>query len=175
MSFATKLVQLDTWLQQQRPAIAAVLNPPAPESEIASIEETMDHRLPQKLRQLYLWHNGESPEQKNHLFTSASWPESQEYGPSEWAKNARWLPITEAWRERNSVMDAVNIGEDPMTSNWQPSCLPIARTNGAVVGVELRNGEVFLYEFQQFYTDPWGQHLASGCEAWLAPLLSKLG
>lgn len=171
MSFPDRLARLDDWLQQRQPATAAALNPPASETEISSIEEKLEMELPEKLRQLYLWHDGEASDTPENLFSAARWPESPEYGPSDWAGSARWLPIDEAWRERNSVMDAVNVGDIPMEWNWLPSCLPIGETDGAVVGVELRNGAVFLYDFKQHYTDPWGQPLAANCQVWLEPLL----
>lgn len=55
------LAQLDTQLQEKRPDFYAQLQPPLTNKEIEILEEKYNVQLPEAIQQLYLWKNGQQP------------------------------------------------------------------------------------------------------------------
>src|SRR5262249_4073735 len=55
------LGRLQTWLATYRPRFAAALNPGATPTQLGALEAAIGMKLPQPLRELLAWHNGQRP------------------------------------------------------------------------------------------------------------------
>jgi cell wall assembly regulator SMI1 len=55
------LRRLQTWLAKHRPRFAAALNPGATATQLGALEAALNIKLPQALRDLLAWHNGQRP------------------------------------------------------------------------------------------------------------------
>jgi len=55
------LRRLQTWLAKHRPRLAAALNPGATPTQLGAFEAAIRIKLPQPLRELLAWHNGQRP------------------------------------------------------------------------------------------------------------------
>jgi cell wall assembly regulator SMI1 len=60
-SLTDLLRRLQTWLTKHRPRFAAALNPGATPTQLGALEAALGMKLPQPLRDLLAWHNGQRP------------------------------------------------------------------------------------------------------------------
>jgi len=68
--------RLDKWLAENRPGYYRELEPGASEEQVVAIEGSLGVRLPDELRELLKWRNGQGPRNfdsiyYNYLFMSA--------------------------------------------------------------------------------------------------------
>jgi cell wall assembly regulator SMI1 len=54
------LARLEAWFKSHRPRYAAALNPPATEADLEALRGSLNAEVPDELRQLLAWHNGQS-------------------------------------------------------------------------------------------------------------------
>jgi cell wall assembly regulator SMI1 len=132
----TILSRLEKALLEQFPDILATLNLPATEDQIRSFEAAVNQKLPQDIKDSYLWHNGcrcdpedaTSPAQNKAYFL---------------INKGRWLSLDEVldqWRFQNELAEGEDYSfteiEDP--KSWEqsvirpwswapPTWLPISR------------------------------------------------
>lgn len=102
----TALSQLDNHLREKRPEYYAALQPPLTGEEIAALEKKYDITLPEDVKQLYKWKNGQGDSYEAFVNNSMFVPLEQALAAREeltamigydfeienwW--NAHWLPI----------------------------------------------------------------------------------
>jgi cell wall assembly regulator SMI1 len=132
---AGPLAELDRWLAQHLPAVAASLNPGATDAQLDHLASVIGVPLPEDYRALYKWHNGQKDVDK--LFTGP-W-----YGlgfPSlDQVEQilAFWMPYADdQWSELNELV--VSVEPDvvkPLYANrrW----VPFAQAGNNYLGIDL--------------------------------------
>ena len=106
--------RLDTWMKSNRKKFYANLKPGAPPEKIDAFEKELGHTLPETLRALLLWRNGE-----------------RDGGPSErFIDNYSLMSIEEiasAWRTTKKLKDA---GEFDDEHAWHNEWVPFVANGG---------------------------------------------
>ena len=106
------LTKLESELKEKRPEVLASLRPPLTASHIAALEEEYRFVLPDAVKALYMWHDGQDP---NGFVT--------------FVNNMQFLPLADALATK-AELDGM-IGYDFELENWwHPAWLPIFHNGG---------------------------------------------
>lgn len=109
--------RVEAWLAAHAPAVAAGLNPPASEDELAETERQLGVRLPESVRAAYLRHDGQSADAPG-LFDGWEWL-SLESVRHEWKIWKRLLDGGD-FKGMRSDGDGAVVRDDWWNAAWVP-------------------------------------------------------
>lgn len=140
---------LDKLISDKRPELAEALLPGISHESL----DLLDICLPDTLRALWSWHNGQSP---NY------------YGDFHSSSNEMLMSVENAIEVKLELNELSESG-DISSENWDESWLPFTENGGGnYMCISLLNGEVFYYDKHLVST---GKRFSSFQE-WLANLIS---
>lgn len=150
-SFTDLLMEID---RQAPAAVAATFRPPADDAAIARIEQRLGHPMPQNLRQLLQWHDGQA---WNSLLRESD--------------NRRLLSVDEILETLSFFLD----GKEDFMGPWEPHWTPVL-TNDAgdyVVIDTPPTGDGALLAY--WHDDENGGPEYPSLDAWAVGLVDELG
>lgn len=144
-------IRLDNLLLREAPSIAKVLRPPASSAELDAAERELGARLPDDVREAYLWHNGQETHYQVHEGQDTQWKRHPDF-----FAGFAWNSLEEVlrcWRLNNDCLDDLLNGYGPQQDRlvsadqrvrsdwWNPAYIPIARSNsGDCLCIDLEPG-----------------------------------
>jgi cell wall assembly regulator SMI1 len=146
------LARLETWLKRHRPRYAEALNPPATEDDIVALRGSLNAPVPDELRQLLAWHNGQSAD-----FTGA------------FVEN--WLLLSAA--EIGAAKSDLDAQIGARQSGWQPAWVPFLDDDGGnylILDPSLPSVPVRDYQS----TNPEAPTLAPSLTAWMREFVTAV-
>ncbi|MFK7907444.1 MAG: leucine-rich repeat domain-containing protein [Chitinophagales bacterium] len=136
----TSLQKIEAFLKDSFPELAASLNPPASEEQIQALEDALQKPLPEDLKNLYRWHNGES--ESFGFFFGLPFLSIEDA----WEEWKTWAEIAD---EGNSTLDSavISIPSDFVKENYANRFyLPIGKDYGGNnIAVDLDPDEKGIY------------------------------
>lgn len=126
------LAKLEALIKERRPDYYEKLNPPLSESEISELEKKFNRSLPQDLKELYLWKNGQAV----NCYES-------------FVNNSEFIPLEDVFETAEELTSM--IGFDFEIENWwNEKWLPLFHNGG---------GSYICYDLDGTFTDLQGQIL----------------
>ncbi|KAJ53004.1 cell wall assembly regulator SMI1 [Clostridium tetanomorphum] len=121
---------LDTYLRKLRPDFYSELNDPLKENEIKDLEAKFNVILPEDLKLLYKWKNG----QKGNCYES-------------FANNSTFIPLEEALNSAKELTSMIDSDFD-IDNWWNENWIPILENGG---------GDSICYDIAGIFTNEKGQ------------------
>jgi cell wall assembly regulator SMI1 len=148
--YTALLTRLEGWLAKHRPAYLRALLPGAPVAELDAAQEAMGLFLPQGLRMLLAWHNGQKIETPSSL------------------ENSWKLMSVEQINPRKKELDAPSPGDGGWRHEWIPF---LEDDSGSYLVLDTTQPEPAV---RIFVTDQEGPLVACSLREWLEDFVDAL-
>lgn len=155
-----ELRKLEAWLAEHRPSYRQALRPGTDDSKLRECEDAFGSALPDSLRALYLWHDGQSAGCLERL-----------------DRHGMFQPLDAVVRTAREMNELAETGDLPHESWWRPTWVPFLWSGGgSYLCVDLegsfdgRRGQILELVGDDFERIIWFPDV----EAWLRVLLEGL-
>ena len=119
-----ELRKLEAWLAEHRPSYRQALRPGTDDSKLRECEDAFGSALPDSLRALYLWHDGQSAGCLERL-----------------DRHGMFQPLDAVVRTAREMNELAETGDLPHESWWRPTWVPFLWSGGgSYLCVDLEGG-----------------------------------
>lgn len=149
-----QLQELEQLIKQKNPGLFEALEPGVPDIYLEAAFGPIYDNLPEDLKALWRWHNGQSPQYSGSFLNTSE---------------AKLLSADDSAEIIETLEDSTEVGVIS-TSNWNPDWVPFMQdSNGNCICVSTDSGEVFYFDRNETAT---GKKFAS-VKDWLLDTINQ--